>query len=110
MPSATTERPWARLYGLQRWRNRATLQMKVEPLCRFCLKVGKVTPATVADHIVPHNGNEFAFWRGALQSLCSRCHNTTKAQEEGRAQQKDFINDIGVDGYPIDPKHPANKC
>jgi hypothetical protein len=36
----------------------------------ICLEKGQVVPATDADHIVPHKGNEWAFWYGDLQSLC----------------------------------------
>ena len=105
MTRATAERPWARLYGLQRWRNRAARQMKSEPLCRLCLAAGKVEPATVADHIDPHHGDLLKFWTGELQSLCAPCHSSAKAQIEG----KGFVNDIGDDGWPTDPLHPSNR-
>jgi 5-methylcytosine-specific restriction protein A len=116
MATATIERPWARWYGLQRWRNRAALQMKVEPLCRMCLKVSKVTPATVADHIVNHNGNAFSFWYGELQSLCKQHHSSQKARldrgidvEDYNIITKDYVNDIGEDGWPLDALHPVNR-
>jgi len=59
-------------------------------------------PATVADHIVPHRGNERAFWFGALQSLCKTCHDKAKRHLE----KKGFDRTIGIDGLPIDPNHP----
>src|SRR6266404_1730756 len=31
-------------------------QLRIEPLCRLCLEAGRVTPATVADHVTPHRG------------------------------------------------------
>jgi 5-methylcytosine-specific restriction protein A len=106
MATATIERPWARWYGLQRWRNRSTLQLKLFPLCKLCLEKNIVTAANVADHVIPHKGNEQLFWRGALQPLCYMHHNSTKQLEE-HGIIKDYINDIGVDGFPIDPKHPV---
>jgi hypothetical protein len=33
----------------------------IEPLCRLCLEAGRVTPATVADHLEPHRGDFTAF-------------------------------------------------
>jgi len=91
-------------YGSQRWRNKARLQMTTHPLCRLCLDHGTITAAAIADHIVPHKGNELAFWYGALQSLCASCHSSVKAIEEIRGYQPH----IGNDGYPIDPNHPFN--
>lgn len=55
-----------------------------------------VTPATVADHVVPHKGNEELFWCGEVQSLCKSCH-------DGPVQQMELGTwrpAIGVDGYP----------
>ena len=92
-------------YHTQRWRRRAALQLKLEPLCAICLQNGQVVPATDADHIVPHKGDERAFWFGELQSLCGSCHQSVKQKEEKRG----YRSDIGVDGWPIDPRHPANK-
>jgi 5-methylcytosine-specific restriction enzyme A len=97
-------RNYAAWYGKQRWRNRAKVQLRAHPLCVYCLQRGKVTAATVADHIEPHKGDEHAFWNGALQSLCKLCHDSAKAQEEARG----YRTDIGVDGWPIDPRHPSN--
>lgn len=93
-----------KLYGKQRWRKRSLFQLREQPLCRMCEDHGVATPADVADHIIPHNGNEMLFWYGKLQSLCFSCHNSSKAQLEA----KGYVKDIGVDGYPVDPLHPFN--
>jgi 5-methylcytosine-specific restriction protein A len=90
-------------YGTQRWRRRARAQLKQHPLCCFCLQLGRVTPATVADHIEPHRGNEQLFMHGELQSLCAHHHSGTKQQREVRG----FATDIGLDGWPLDPMHPV---
>jgi 5-methylcytosine-specific restriction enzyme A len=66
----------------------------------MCFAVGKITAATVADHIEDHHGNWNAFWTGALQSLCAGCHGHKKAA-------RDYTIDIGLVGYPLDPRHPA---
>ena len=92
-------------YHTQRWRRRAALQLKLEPLCAICLENGQVVPATDADHVVPHKGNEWAFWFGELQSLCGLCHRSVKQKEERRG----YRTDIGINGWPTDPRHPANK-
>jgi 5-methylcytosine-specific restriction enzyme A len=93
-----------RLLGTQRWRNRARHQLMIEPMCRLCAARGIVRAATVADHIVPHKNNPRLF-DGPLQSLCKSCHDRSKRAEEG----KGYLPDVGVDGCPIDPNHPANR-
>ncbi len=62
-------------YGTARWQRLRQQQLQCEPLCAYCLKDGKTTPATIADHIIPHKGNEAAFWDNELQSLCKRYEN-----------------------------------
>ncbi len=93
-----------RLYDNLRWRKRAKLQLIKEPLCAICLRKGIITPATEADHIVPHKGDEQSFWFGALQSLCKSCHSGAKAYEE----RFGYDIEIGLDGFPTDLRHPAN--
>jgi hypothetical protein len=70
----------------------------------MCLADGKLTPATIADHVEPHRGDANLFWRGALQSLCDHCHESRKKIEETRG----YRLDVGLDGWPLDPNHPAN--
>lgn len=90
-------------YSLNRWRIRAKAQLREHPLCVRCLEAGRVTRAAICDHIVPHKGDWNQFWLGALQSLCRSCHESGKKYEE----QRGFRSDIGPDGWPLDPKHPA---
>lgn len=90
------------LYDRQRWQNLRRHQLRTHPLCAFCLKQGIVTPATVADHIEPHNDDINKFWLGKLQSLCASCHSGAKQQIETQG----FANGCGVDGMPLDPRHP----
>jgi len=71
----------------------------------MCLVHGLVTPATLADHVTPHRGDWDEFLHGALQSLCTECHNTRKKADENRG----YSRELGPDGWPSDPKHPANQ-
>jgi 5-methylcytosine-specific restriction enzyme A len=93
------------LYNTRRWQRRAKLQITEYPLCSMCLARNVATPATVADHITPHHGDHQLFYFGELQSLCQRCHSSRKKQQETYGYQRD----VGVDGWPTDPNHPANK-
>jgi len=38
-----------------RWREARALFLKKHPLCAFCQAEGKIAPATVVDHIIPHS-------------------------------------------------------
>jgi 5-methylcytosine-specific restriction enzyme A len=96
---------WKHFYDTAFWQRRRKLQLTAHPLCAMCAARGVVTPATVADHLVPHKGNWNLFATGELQSLCDSCHNSRKRYVEVRG----YSVDVGYDGWPIDPKHPANR-
>ena len=85
-------------------RRRARRQLGEQPLCAFCLQNGRVVPATIADHVVSHRGDGRAFRLDALQSLCKDCHD----RKEGLGQ-RGYLDDIGLDGYPVDPRRPFNQ-
>jgi hypothetical protein len=71
----------------------------------MCEQQGRVTAATVADHVVQHEGNADLFWYGELQSLCATCHNARKQMIEKHG----YSQACGTDGQPSDPNHPWNK-
>lgn len=91
------------LYKTKRWQARRKEQLQREPLCAYCLEMGSLVPATVADHKTPHRGDPELF-EGALQSLCAEHHSSTKQAEESRGHR------VGADaeGVPTDPGHHWN--
>jgi 5-methylcytosine-specific restriction enzyme A len=95
---------WYHLYNNERWRKRRRFQLMKEPWCAICKERNIATPATVADHVVPHNGDLLSFWTGDLQSLCKPHHDGSKKEIEF----KGYCSDVGVDGWPLDPQHHAN--
>lgn len=92
-------------YKTGRWKRRARAQMQAEPLCRMCLGRGETKAARVADHIIPHRGDDRLFWEGDLQSLCDSCHSRLKQREEIHG----FNEILDADGWPTDPRHLANQ-
>ena len=57
------------------------------PLCQECLRRGRVTPARVVDHVVPHRGDQRLFWDEAnWEALCdytspqTNCHGKKTAR------------------------------
>jgi 5-methylcytosine-specific restriction protein A len=58
-----------------RWNNRRKAYLAKHPLCAECERNGRIVPATVVDHIVPHRGNDSLMWDEAnWQALCKPCH------------------------------------
>lgn len=91
--------PW---YKTKDWRRLRHRRLKAEPLCRYCKAKGRVSQATTVDHIVAHKGDWMLFCDyNNTQSLCTTCHSSHKQSIE----RKGYDTTIGVDGWPIDPKH-----
>jgi 5-methylcytosine-specific restriction protein A len=82
---------------LQLWRRLARHQLREHPLCAACMKIGRVTAATIADHDPPHRGVWNVFRLGRLQSR--------KWADDAHG----YSRDIGLDGLPLDPRHPFNR-
>lgn len=58
-----------------KWRASRMRYLRRYPLCMECQRNGKLVPATVVDHILPHRGDEDLFWdQNNWQPLCKRCH------------------------------------
>ena len=96
-------RKWRHLYN-HRWSKLSKQFLLNNPLCAMCLKLGKVTPSTVTDHIVPHKGDEKLFYdmENNCQALCKKCHDSHKARQENSG----ILPGVDQDGNPIDLAHP----
>lgn len=80
----SNERPNARERGYDsRWRKASKSYLKQNPLCRQCEKEGRLTPATVVDHIIPHRGDKKLFQNESnWQPLCKKCHDRKTRMED----------------------------
>jgi 5-methylcytosine-specific restriction endonuclease McrA len=97
---------WQRWYKTARWQALRRQILSAHPLCSMCHADGRLTPATVCDHVVPHKGDPALFWNsGNLTGLCKPHHDAAKQAEERRG----FSLAVDADGYPVDPAHPANR-
>jgi len=90
-----------------RWLRYRAHFLAEHPLCEYCKRQGKLVPATVVDHIAPHRGDQALFWEPSNhQALCKQHHDSAKAAEESRG----YSNEVGLDGWPLDPRHPSNRA
>lgn len=103
-----------RIYG-SKWDKERLTFLKANPLCVMCQEQGRVSAATVVDHIIPHKLKESLrsndpvaiaksqklFWsRKNWQALCKQHHDSTKQRMEKRGVA------IGCDenGIPLDAR------
>jgi 5-methylcytosine-specific restriction enzyme A len=92
------------LYKRAIWLRTRKRKLQEKPLCERCEAKGFVRAANVVNHRVPHKGdlNLFLDWDN-LESVCKECHDSTIQSEERLGYSKE----IGIDGWPVDPRHPA---
>lgn len=65
-----------------RWAKARLTYLAHHPLCVMC-----GAPATVVDHIRPHEGDPALFWDVAnWQPLCAPCHNGPKQRADRRGR------------------------
>jgi 5-methylcytosine-specific restriction enzyme A len=91
---------WHHLYKTAEWKRLRRARLTACPTCVYCEQQGRVTAATVVDHIVPHKGDIALFFDYSnTQSMCDAHHNSTKQREENNGLKK-----IGCDinGEPLD--------
>lgn len=76
-------------YGY-RWQKYRAWFLKENQLCAECKRQGKLTAATLVDHIVPVTGpDDPLFWdTDNHQPLCDRCHNIKRATEDKETWRK----------------------
>ena len=94
-----------RLYDTRRWKRRRAAFLRANPFCVTCTAAGRVTLATVVDHVTPHRGDPELFWDEAnWQSLCATDHSAAKQEQE----KGGGVRGCDARGHPLDPAHPWN--
>jgi 5-methylcytosine-specific restriction enzyme A len=103
---SSASQTYRHLYKTYQWQKLRKAHLATEPLCRMCKAEGRVTVATVCDHIDDKKKrNPHLFFDGPFQSLCKLHHDSTKQQME----RTGYSSAIGEDGWPDDPIHPMNR-
>ena len=97
---------WRKFYHSARWLRTRAAQVAAHPLCAMCKAEGRITAATVCDHVDPRSKEtEAGFFAGPFQSLCKPHHDSGKQREE----RAGFNAAVDADGWPTDPRHRANR-
>ena len=74
------------------WHRARTRFLRAHPLCVMCERRGRIVPANVVDHIVPHRGDQERFWNEAnWQALCAPCHDGPKRRQENAERRPQTI-------------------
>lgn len=94
------------LYKSTAWRKGRLAFLAQHPLCERCQVNKRVTTATVVNHRKPHKGDTALFfdWRN-WEPACKHHHDADIQSEERRG----FSTAVGLDGWPVDDRHPANR-
>lgn len=93
------------LYKNRAWQQARTAKLAAEPLCELCAKTGRVTPATVVNHRIPHKGDWQLFIDPTNhQSACKPCHDGAIQSYEKTGSMRGHDES----GAPLDPNHPWN--
>jgi 5-methylcytosine-specific restriction protein A len=101
IPSIGSRLTQADRIEVERLRGRAAVKRRARflednPLCVHCKAKGRVTAATVPDHITAlTNGGQDT--EENLQALCEECHRTKTAQDMGNKARRQ----VGADGWPV---------
>ena len=78
------------------WRKARYHYLMSHPLCRTCEQDGRLSEATVVDHIVPHRGDKDLFWDSSnWQPMCKHCHDVKTATEDGGFGKTDLPTGAG---------------
>jgi 5-methylcytosine-specific restriction protein A len=106
----SSDRKSARERGYTRqWEKARRAYLSEHPLCVLCRQQGRITAATVVDHIEAHRGDEDKFWNEAnWQSLCVACHARKTALEDGafgHGQSAKAMGGCDPSGWPTNRNH-----
>ena len=94
----------SKFYSTAAWKKMREAHLIKEPVCQFCLAVGRVNGTDlIIDHVTPHRGNRKLFFnRENIQTLCRSCHDSRKRMLD----LDGYDPQVGADGWPVDQEHP----
>lgn len=91
------------LYKSRPWRVGRLAFLAQNPLCTRCKANGRITAATVVNHIKPHKGDVTLFFDWLNWEPTCKPHHDAAIQSEERTG---YLKGIDASGLPRDPNHP----
>ncbi|WP_425105475.1 HNH endonuclease [Ancylobacter sp.] len=81
------------------WDRAAKAYLASHPLCLGCTAEGRLTPATLVDHVEPHRGDMTKFWVMEMwQPSCRWHHDVVKKHLEARFDRGEIrLRDLHLD-------------
>lgn len=74
-----------------KWQAARAEFLRLHPLCHRCHATGRLTQATVVDHVIAHKGDKDTFWdQKNWAALCKQCHDRKTAQQDGRWERRRY--------------------
>lgn len=96
-------------YNTARWQRLRLAHLAIEPVCRGCKAMGRLSRANTVDHVraISDGGPAFPGHDG-LASYCPACHSakTARGAEAGAIMSTKPRKGCNPDGTPLDPAHP----
>src|SRR5262245_51580224 len=72
------------------WERARKAFLSTNPFCVMCEREGRISPATIVDHIAAHRSDRRLFWdRNNWQALCKPHHDRDKQREERGTERED---------------------
>ena len=78
------DRGVAEFYHSSEWKRKRQNYLIEHPCCVECWKKGKLTKASVVDHIIPIKQGRTLLEDSNLQALCASCHGAKNIREGSR--------------------------
>ena len=80
-------KPASSFYNSKEWKRKRQDYLIEHPFCVECMKYGRLTKATLVDHIIPIRMGGERLDDSNLQALCWSCH-SSKSIREGSSYRK----------------------
>lgn len=97
------------IYNSAAWKRLRAAHLAIEPTCRACAAMGRITRADTVDHVIPMSEGGPAYpGHDGLASYCAPCHNakTARGSEAGAVRSTKPRKGCDANGRPLDPSHP----
>ena len=96
-----TDKAYRKFRESETWKRMAKAHLETHPTCERC----NAQPASRCRQPRWTHGDEWEHHDpGSLEAVCDESSRAASAEDHAA-----YHRDVDADGYPLDPRHPANK-